>query len=59
MPDGDQGYPGNREVTVTYSLAPRGAKLSTSMTVTTDKATPVNMLSESCAPLGVCVCAEP
>lgn len=41
-PDGDQGYPGKLDVTVTYSLDERGA-LSIAYDASTDKPTIVNM----------------
>ena len=41
-PDGDQGYPGNLSVRVTYTLTPRN-ELEVEYEATTDKPTPVNL----------------
>lgn len=41
-PDGDEGYPGNLEVRVTYALAASNV-FSVEYRATTDKATPVNL----------------
>lgn len=45
-PDGDQGYPGNLDVTVTYSLDEAGA-LTISFDAATDKPTVVNMTNHA------------
>ncbi len=45
-PDGDQGYPGKLDVTVTYSLNDRG-ELSIDMGATTDKPTVVNLTNHA------------
>jgi aldose 1-epimerase len=45
-PDGDQGYPGNLNVTATYTLTNENA-LEVQFTATTDKATPVNLTQHS------------
>jgi aldose 1-epimerase len=41
-PDGDQGYPGNLSLRVTYTLTPRN-ELEVEYEATTDKPTPVNL----------------
>lgn len=45
-PDGDEGYPGNLEVTVTYWLS-NSNELTWQATATTDKATPVNIVNHT------------
>ena len=45
-PDGDQGYPGNLKVAVTYTVTPDDA-LRIDYKATTDKATPINLTHHS------------
>ncbi|MGM3057740.1 aldose epimerase family protein, partial [Bacillus cereus group sp. BC334] len=45
-PDGDQGYPGNLDISVTYKLTDDN-ELSISYDVTTDKASPVNLTNHA------------
>lgn len=45
-PDGDQGYPGNLKVTVTYTLTDQN-ELQVDYHATTDKPTPINMTQHS------------
>lgn len=45
--DGEEGYPGTLEVTVTYELPSDLPELRTSIRATTDKATPVNIVQHS------------
>jgi aldose 1-epimerase len=42
-PDGEEGYPGNCDVTVTYTLADDDAALTVEYTATSDAPTPVNL----------------
>lgn len=45
-PDGQEGYPGNLKVTAIYTLT-NNNELKLAMTATTDKPTPVNLVSHS------------
>jgi aldose 1-epimerase len=45
-PDGDEGYPGNLNVSVTYTLTPRD-ELRIEYAATTDRATPINLTNHS------------
>mmetsp|Transcript_26051 Transcript_26051/g.56870 ORF Transcript_26051/g.56870 Transcript_26051/m.56870 type:complete len:407 (-) Transcript_26051:662-1882(-) len=42
-PPGEEGYPGNLRIVVTYHLAKDKNELTTTITATTDEATPVNI----------------
>lgn len=45
--DGEAGFPGNVEVTTTYSIPAEGLWINISMSATTDKATPINVLNHN------------
>lgn len=45
--DGEGGFPGNVDASVTYSIPADGMDLAVSMGATTDKATPINMLNHA------------
>lgn len=51
-PHGEEGYPGNLHVTVTYQLSKESNELSCYITATTDEATPVNIAQHSYFNLG-------
>ncbi|MEY3175770.1 MAG: Aldose 1-epimerase precursor [Planctomycetota bacterium] len=51
-PDGDEGYPGKLEVTVTYFIPADSNRITISYTAVTDKATPVNLTNHAYFNLG-------
>lgn len=51
-PDGDEGYPGKLEVTVTYFIPADTNRISISYSAVTDKATPVNLTNHAYFNLG-------
>lgn len=46
-PDGEEGYPGNLSITVSYFVPHAANAISISYTATTDKATPVNLTNHA------------
>jgi len=46
-PDGEEGYPGNLNITVSYFVPAEANSISIAYTATTDKATPVNLTNHA------------
>jgi len=51
-PDGEEGYPGEMKITVSYFVPSEGNSLAISYTATTDKATPMNLTNHAYFNLG-------
>ena len=51
-PDGEEGYPGELNITVNYFVPSEGNSIAISYTATTNKATPVNLTNHSYFNLG-------
>lgn len=51
-PDGEEGYPGNLQIQVTYSVAADSNSVTISYLATTDQATPVNLTNHAYFNLG-------